>query len=201
MKNMVGLLSILFLVFGISGYSSATLISLKNAAGDQVVYDDVNQQYWIYDLSMFTGLTFNMKIAEISTLNDTGGYYSLDRWHMAKRAEMEALWGLNETNALANAFGASQVGDSLSPDVRYIFGVYDFDNDSLSSHFAAGIRDYISQPDENLGLDTLAYSDRSAFKHVGAWVTTSTVATPIPGTAWILGSGLLGLIGVCRRMM
>ena len=34
--------------------------------------------------------------------------------------------------------------------------------------------------------------------YLGAWVTTSSV--PIPAAVWILGSGLIGFVGIRRRL-
>ena len=91
MKKVTFIVLTISCLFFYSNVCHATLTTLTSGE-DQVVYDDVNNQYWFMDLSVFSGQTFSSKLSGISNLNNDGGYYGLTNWSMASLSEITPLW-------------------------------------------------------------------------------------------------------------
>ena len=71
----------------------AALIPMDDGS-DYVLYDDVNQRYWVQALSMFTYQDYQQQLQSIDGLNSTtNAYFSLNGWHLATYDEMVAVMG------------------------------------------------------------------------------------------------------------
>jgi len=167
------------------------------------VYDDVSKQYWVRDLSMFNYQTYQQQLSTISSLNTGGGYSGLSNWHMATGSELGGLYN-NNGNPLFNNFS------KFNPVFQNSFSIYwsgRYDVPALgATHY------YFS-----IGQDIYYYGDRSRpqfwynylsdqSQSIGAWVTASVLPTPdptptpIPPAFLLMGSGLIGLAGMRKRI-
>ncbi len=91
MKRIYVILCTMMLFFVFSTNSYATL-NVYSDAFDYVAYDDVVQQYWIWEISAFSDMTYEGQVLDgISSYNDDS-YFGLTDWHMASYKEMQQLW-------------------------------------------------------------------------------------------------------------
>ena len=98
---------------------------------------------------------------------------------------------------------------SPSPNSDQVWSLWVEDNDSVtkrSSYYdgfvAASIRLFDYTPIETDGTLDFGVTPASGV-YIGAstlTITTSPAVVPVPSAVWLFGSGLLGLIGVARRM-
>jgi len=113
MKKLIVMLFIPVILFGITPDSHATL-EVWTDGTENVVYDDVTGQLWIWDLQKFLNQTYNAQQFAIGQLNVELGYYGTTGWHMANIDEMTALWNYT-AQELAAAFAPTWFNNDGEP--------------------------------------------------------------------------------------
>jgi len=179
--EMVGWLVMIGIVFAAAGSAQAALVNFN----DEVVYDNVADKSWIWDLSMFANMAYGPPAVEnqLSAI-DALVFAGCDNWHMARQFEMTGLWdalgiGYYETPSsndprLADNFGASDTGEQ--------FWIGRYDNAGLTSCAVAGT-----------GIPGLSHFEtKDAIDNYGAWVVANGLV-PEPTTILLLGLGGLVL--------
>ncbi|MFH2066757.1 MAG: VPLPA-CTERM sorting domain-containing protein [Pseudomonadota bacterium] len=187
MKKLFIFLWAMLLVMEISVNSQAALIDLQNSSG-HVVYDDQSGKYWMWDLSAYTNMTYDEQISAISNMNAPGDlYYGLDAWHIADGADL-AIFSNYPAEAF-EIFNPTWIDGNGNMSWLGRVGGDGGGND----HVSIGVNYNDINGAYNIGIDIV--SDDGSYELLGAWVTTSV---PIPGAIWLLGSGLIGLVGFRR---
>ncbi len=165
-------LSLVMLVL-LAGTANAALQDL----GDGTILDTTNNQLW-QPIDNFLGQTYDELINSISLLGNG--------WHMASYAEMAALW----------TYSADELFDHFYYGSNWIFGGTYNEIYNSEYHYAARIYLDSGVPVKHDLHATLAW-DPGAHPWYGAMVTKTP--TPIPGAVWLLGTGLLGLVGLRKK--
>jgi len=170
--------------------STAGLTHLSSG-GQDVVWDNTYNQYWYWDLSEFVNKYWSEQVTAVEALN-TSSYYGSSGWHIATLSEMEKLWENSDID-LVDTFNPSQDYGSYATYCGRYNSVY-----SELLHYLVSVSDL---RDLGMGIKKgdLQYSsvlNDYGDTYLGVWVTT---AVPIPGAIWLLGSGLIGIVGVRRK--
>jgi hypothetical protein len=180
----------------------ATLSEINNASG-HVVYDDVSQKYWVWDLRAFSSQTNTEQLAKIATDYAGANYFGNSSWHLATFAETATLFSYAASdieifNSTYTAYHAEvtpnipQVhwfGRSVGIGTSYgTWGVMD------DAYFVStGAWQSTPQYMGNTFIDP-----NGQFENIGAWVTT---AVPEPASYAMLLTGLGLMAGVARRRL
>lgn len=185
-KNIIALLALLFLTLAATA-AQAALIT-ENYTGTITYATDSN----VFGVS--TNDTFTW-----STTYDLDAYLADDNWLVIGDSEDMALSVTVGNRTFVETeddfYGGGDFGAPLLSfdDDGNITGIsftvvdddngYSFVTDDLDGTFAIYLLD-----DEGIAEDTAIVEGLFSFD-----------AVPVPGTAWLLGSGLLGLLGLSRR--
>jgi len=197
-KNILSVLFIGLYLLCSQVISYASLNDMSDATG-HVVYDDVKDQYWIWDLSFFSGpLFYSEKLDIIQGLCDNA-YYGLNSWHLATTQEINLLWTYDYLT-IADSFNPSYTSTTPFGETNTDwYGIYDeiypTSGAVAPAHKAAYVIQYII-PDYDTGWQSSlegAIEDDAYSIYAGAWVTSAGV-TPVPEPAGMLlfGYGLIG---------
>jgi len=206
-KNLLVILSAMLLVFGFVGFANAALIDLSNGVtkddrNTSYQYDD---QYWIQDLDLFDGLTYDEQISAISNFNINE--LSNVAWHMATSSDiinLQALYPIMGTPS--PGFSVAFLPNEVAGDLPIWNGRYDrvypssnpFDPNAPYHYLVAMWVSSIDQDRYHFSASSHS-SDSSTSK--GAFVVGSVAdPIPIPGAVWLLGSGLIGIVGIRRKI-
>jgi len=202
----------------VTGYAAAQLIDLGNG----VVFDNVENRYWIQDLSLFSGQTHTQQLDTIASLNSNSLYQNSawSSWHLASYDEAYSLyttWGSWE-----NFFTPCDVGYASLQDgeghYTYFWGRYDqtyIDSSSGTTYdkvmhkTTLEINGVPQSPWGGMVNLILPDSSETSFPavSVGAWVTANYISdyqppqtVPEPSTLFLLIAGLAGLVGPIRML-
>ena len=194
-------LALTTLFLSLPGLAGASLIT----QGD-VVYDDINDQYWVKDLKTFYLQTYDEQIAAIAGLSETDlGSYGT--WRMATGEDMGNLYGYDAKD-IFSAFDASLISEREYPTGTFVGTQENYRGryDEIVSAGKHGITDLLFQTDTSGEYSFIkkAYGstyDASYGSNLAAWVVVDggTSAVPVPAAVWLLGSGLVGLVGLRRK--
>lgn len=177
------------------------------------VYDDVNDFYWLRDLSLFTNTAFEQQKTDIGNYE----YYvdestTWDDWRMATKAEMITIWrqgianvanhnGYNYDNTYfywsmqgtSNTYWRGRIdltrADPVNP------GSY---QTKYCGYWNGGSGQTASIGPEDDGWGWISPEDEP--DDIGAWVVRDgTPEIPEPATAALLGVAMLGAAGTLIR--
>lgn len=171
----------------IAGPASASLID----QGDGTVWDNTAGLLWYQDLTDFVDQTYGEQIASIGALSGDG-------WRMATDSDIDLLLD-NSYQEIDASFTNTRYSSGGSYEYYYYYGRYDKVPDGyVNMHSMMLVRwDTVSAT----GIDNLSnYLDSSSNDRTGAWVVKDFSAVPTPAAIWLLGSGLLGLVGVRKKL-
>lgn len=203
--------------------ANATLIELENSDG-QVVFDTNTNQYW-YSTGLwdFGFMNYDQQIAAIDALNQNGGYYGIDSWHMADLTEVQTL-AAHSTEAVGRSFQPSEQyspGDNWTweEDDTWWRKLWDgridsYWNEESTAHSRASIYAYYS-PEAGIdwkpfkfGENLYYFDDYALFDMdevedwIGAWVTSNPIAPiPEPSTILLFATGIGIFIGKRKIFM
>lgn len=192
MKKSVMIASVIVIVVGMVGFvPSAMALSVLEDGGEKVVYDDVNELYWYWDVYHWANQTSNQQKTNIAT-ELAGGYFGVTGWHMANLSEQEIWIGYAYSDMLAT-FGLQHVSWFGSGITGGNFDVAQPSPDRVGIGYIDG---YEARTWRGSGIDDPVPTR-------GAWVVAevSDVVIPEPGTLILLGSGVLGLLALHRKYM
>ena len=155
----------------LTGTLSADLTVYEYLPGQKVVLDTVTRDHWIWDLTMFTDMTYG---EQVTAIGDLGTYGNIpDGWHMATQAEVLSLAG----------HGGPQIGLKFAPTDPYpesSLGRIDFA--SAGYQRILHVNNYQAQWGFSSILDAAASQD------FGPWVSSSAPVVPTrrdrPGGLW-----------------
>ncbi|MBU1196563.1 MAG: PEP-CTERM sorting domain-containing protein [Proteobacteria bacterium] len=190
MKKRLATLAVFCLILGIVASAEAALTLTDSTNG--IVFDDNTGQYWINNLNMFTNQSYSDQLSSIDDFNGNV-YGGFNTWHVADIGEITSLFGntWQYIDEVVNAFVSNTTAN-----------INNIEYEAWAGRFAPG-SDYLilSRSSTVNGVAIHPIDSTYAREWIGAWVTTNVVATPVPSTFWLLGSGLIGLVGIGRRKL
>lgn len=228
MKRFLVILCAAALVFGTVGISNAALIGDGTVDGDGVVFDNISLVSWLEDgSSNFLADPIFWEAADNIALGLT--YNAWDNWRLPTLAEAQSMLGSNPTAYFSAIQSGGDNGWYWTNSVDHINTWYQLDDDSvvLSTDYTSGIivdqwEDYyhsVFSVTEGSGTDyKFAYQLYAGDKYSGdyladyAFITDTAsfwavsdngpVGPPIPEptTMLLLGTGMIGLAGIRRKM-
>jgi hypothetical protein len=218
MKKLTIFWGLLFL-FQFLGYAHASLTEVQTG----VIFDNVNNQYWIKDLGMFTPMTRAEQLSAIDALNTDPSFQGAwADWHLADFAEVSVLYYQMPLNNKNNSiFLPSDTGSDPWPShFTWWWGRYNATT-TIGDQIYDNVMHWTYRtwpetnppenwfPDQNWGgLYNYIKPDQTEIiagtweiVSVGAWVTADPVPAPVPvpATLLLIGSGLAGVAGLRRR--
>ena len=186
--------AVFFFLF--SGNSIATLID----QGDGVIWDDVNNNYWLQDLSLFARYTLDEQLIEIESYNDPSTHPEFQSdswgdWHIADTQAMDDLWA-NGLNEIVSAFLPSY---PYPPDYPINLYTARYGEPTVEYPNVSPYR-YIRTVDGVITESGSSTISTSQIADLGAWVVASSISSvPEPSTAIMFTFGILGIAGLSRK--
>ena len=184
----------LYVVLLILGFVRMSKASLTIVGDGDYVYDDIAKIWWWANLETFTNsgdILLNNYDNQISYIEDELG----DGWHMAKRDEIEGLATNSGQDIIGSFIPSRNIGSS-----ELYYGRYDLIFPGPDDkHYCAFITGNSGEA-STFFIDWWREKDAKAGHDINAWVCTETNPVPIPGAVWLLGSGLIGIVGVRRKI-
>ena len=211
-KPVLTTLVAIFIVLSASvNYSGATLISTDSSFGDDTItYDTETGKKWL-DITLSTSYSYNSVQPEL----EAGGIF--EGYRLATRDDVLSFWdhaginldllgSFNEQNfepvtglmALVGVTGVNTGNLGGGNYFDYTVGCID----ELRREGWNYVASLGSDPDPTItGRASFGWVpvDNNNSRH-GAWlIDTESAPVPIPGAIWLLGSGLIGLVGFRKK--
>ena len=208
-------------------FSTAANAALVGSADGKTVYDTDLNITWLSNANLgatnIFGLQRNVDLGTIPGVNTFGGSYIFEdggmTWGAAKKwiAAMnsanylgyndwrlptsDSCYGYNCGGEMAHLYLNELGGNGYSITVAHNAN-YDLFSNFMSSFYWSG-SEYVSNNNQawnfwfSIGLQSHNLKDQGMY--VMAVRDGQIAAVPVPAAVWLLGSGLMGLIGVARR--
>ena len=189
MKKSLCLLTLSFCLFGIIGITNAALVYYD----DDTILDNVTGQLWWKDLTDFNNMNYNYLVnTKIPSL--TGGGWSL--------ASYDQIYQLLDLNGAA--IGGAFIKCGQSNNVNRWQGRYALARPDIPEwHYVAFVYQNLNNSPPTWStnkeyLTGVSTADSTVDWLQSAWVTKAAV--PSPGAVWLLGSGLVGFVGIRMKL-
>ncbi|MEQ1638593.1 MAG: DUF1566 domain-containing protein [Methylococcales bacterium] len=185
-------------LLALSGAAEANLID----RGNGMIYDQDLNLTWIQNTDISYFMTWDQANAWATDLS-YGGYSD---WRLPTTPDANSSYGYNQTSSeMGHLFYhelGGLAGHTLSSTHNANYGLFRFRDSTLNYAYWSGTE---SAADPNFAwyfstVTGIQY-DNTKDKEYLAWaVRTGDVAVvPVPAAVWLLGSGLLGLLGLRRQ--
>ncbi len=173
------------------GPAGAALMVQEYIPGEKVTLDTVMGNYWYYNLTDFTSLTYDAQITKIATLGTYGNIAG--GWHMATPEEWAELWEEYSGTSVEGLFEPTYDGVSGIAWVgRSGYSEYHGFPYGADQHGGIVIRtmDGILYDWDLLPSDWQV-RDWETSAYWGAWVVSDQAVVPAPGALILAATGLL----------
>ena len=176
MKKILTVITFGLLLLGAAGIANSAVVDVVSGGGTGYFYDTETKLLW-YDVDSFLGMTIDQVVAAVE---GTG-------FHLASQEEIEAISGINATTIL------------------YMGGSYDTESQTTKAYGLAAEsmmwdygRIWLEGYSNMYQMNIMPAETNQAYSGYGAWVV-SDHAVPIPSALYLLGVGVVGIIGVKQR--
>jgi hypothetical protein len=184
MKKVSCLITTVFLLIALAGGANAALID----QGNGTILDEATGQYWYQDLDAFDSQTYGEQIASIAALGDG--------WRMASETDIDNLLNYSFDD-ITNVFARTYYNQFPAP-TEYYWGRYE--KAAPNSYHHKLYIQWNNNTQQWIGNELTTNPDSQRSDFLGAWVVTDSNPVPIPSAVLLLGSGLIGLVGIRRRI-
>lgn len=192
MKKCELIISVLVVMVGMLGFAPAALaLSVLKDDGQKVVHDDVNNLYWYWDVQHWANQTYQEQMYSVANELGPGYFQGTTGWHLATEGEFNVWQGYSATE-LYDAFGLQYQHHKTQ-------GRFDVAGVAIDAHQHGYVR---RNPWLGLIMEVYPVPDWVQDPCLGAWVVADapgSTVIPEPGTLLLLGSGVLGLLALCRK--
>jgi hypothetical protein len=167
-----------------SSSSFAAVVDLPNGE----FFDQSSNVTW-KDPHLYTGLSYNYVLASLES-----------GWHIATEAEVASMV---VSAGIDYSYLKDVMGFTVNPSNGggFIAGLYNnFGSDYYhpESNWVGGA--YLGEGYSEWTLVSQWWFKDQGLGHSGVWVNNAGSPVPIPAAVWLLGSGLLGLIGIRKKV-
>ena len=160
--------------------------------GEKVTLDTATGNHWVWDLSMFTNMTYDEQTAAISDLGTYG--YIAGGWHMADAAEIQTMWEYEadeiECQWLQVTVLATDSTGLAEPDLFH-FGRFKWSSEEGTHYTCWAGWDEETGRSWKSGIPGPVMSDGTRDECLSAWVVTHQPIVPAPGALILAVTGLL----------
>lgn len=176
------------LLFGLLGVSSATIIEIN----DSVLFDDINEMYWVTDFTLFTNQTYYEQLDSIISLSLEPDFdLPIAEWRMATYSDINPMRDeylqAGQSDFVQHVTPWCQQGNHFMISGR-LNHVWDDSTSVFDVEWytpvlpGSAVGPWCPGPLPHPVTDT----------HLSAWVCAEVVPVPEPATMFLLGSALSG---------
>lgn len=194
-KVTIGVLVVVSLLgFG----APAAALNLIESEGEKVVYDEINQKFWYWDIYFWSNHTFEEMTVKIKTELADGYFQGTLGWHMATADDLK-LWELYTIEEMESTFGYQRfqgndkirAGETLG--YMNIFGESSDGQTEIIDAMITGWSFNNGAWHAWKGASFGNYWENFSHSSIGAWVIAdapNSTPAPEPGTLFLLIIGL-----------
>ncbi len=185
-KILAGIVVGLFVLSAV-GIVNAAIADMDDVGGVGYFKDVETGKVWM-DVDHF----FDMTPDEMTL------YLQGSNFHLASVDEMDGLIASVGADFNFDIVWGIMGGGSYSNGNRIISGIDSRTEIPTTGVLHYGTRIIFEDTTTNWGYGGMAHNNSSPT--IGAWAVSNNSSVPIPGAIWLLGTGLLGLVGCSRKI-